>query len=169
MITKTGGGLKIIISCDYVKHHHWMSYLSWFSFVKNLPDAEVSIMCKRGMDKYELFSWCYKFKVPIIFYNDLVDSKDFIIPPSVMAVREVFDNNLSIIPAKSEDFATFVDYVDGVGNILIEKYINKIRFPLLRNMISFHTGSMTFNEIKIFELWEQAFVFYGRVQNRGSV
>jgi hypothetical protein len=62
-ISSTGNGLNILIVCDYVSHHDWMSFLSWYSFSKNLPDAQVGIVCNRQVMNLRLFVWPARVKV----------------------------------------------------------------------------------------------------------
>ncbi len=37
-VTPIGGELKILINVDYSFNHDWMSFASWYSINKNLPD-----------------------------------------------------------------------------------------------------------------------------------
>lgn len=64
MITNTGKGLNILISCDYATHHSWMSFFAWYSFYRNLPEAKISIACNRLAMKYQLFDWTKRCDVP---------------------------------------------------------------------------------------------------------
>jgi hypothetical protein len=79
-ISYIGGGLSIIISCEYVVHHDWMSFLSFWSIRKNLPDAKLTIACRRGVSS-DIFSWTRRCSVPIIYHK--LDSnqeiKDFLL------------------------------------------------------------------------------------------
>ena len=51
----TGVNLNILISCDNSWHHCWMSYATWYSIYKNLPDAKVALSVPRGTVNY--FHW----------------------------------------------------------------------------------------------------------------
>lgn len=69
MITSTGDGLTILISCEYTFAHHWMSFISWYFCSKNLPDAKV-IVCPKKTLHTNLFGWTLGCHVPCILHRE---------------------------------------------------------------------------------------------------
>jgi len=60
-ITPLGDRLNILITCDFSLHDDWMAFASWYSIYKNLPDANVTIFCARGLkDHFHSFQWPYR-------------------------------------------------------------------------------------------------------------
>ena len=57
MVTSTGKGLNVLIRSEYSFSSNWMSFGSWYSVQKNLPDANVAIVCERvlGYDDHRLW------------------------------------------------------------------------------------------------------------------
>lgn len=157
MISPTGENLKIIIDCRYLPHHNWMAYASYFSIRWHLPDAEVGIMCQRGIYEHKLFDWTRQLKVFFRFYSgELKVNKDndlVIIKPDVMAVREYLPNSLGPVPAKENNICTFITYFDGCGKFVMDKWINRIDDPFRNSFYS--DEGMTVNELKILQLWDR--------------
>jgi hypothetical protein len=60
-VTSSGDRLSILITCEYEFHHNWMSFSSWYSAYKSLPDAEVAMLCARDLQKgYIAYNWPYR-------------------------------------------------------------------------------------------------------------
>lgn len=114
MITTTGKGLNILISCDYMPCHSWMSFLAWYSFYRNIPEAKVVVACNRLPMKHQLFDWTKRCDVPFSLFKPdssfnhlryFIDKKIISFPvlilsPDVVVVRELndvsaFDNSFS--------------------------------------------------------------------------
>jgi hypothetical protein len=176
MISSLGGGLNILISCDYSVCHNWMAYLCWYSINKNLPDAKVFITCCRNNVNCNLFSWTKKVNVPFRMYNGeykLKNSAGFadipmlILPPDVVAIRDFeesgldpnvikdvcfVDNTSLICDAKEEEFCVFASYSNGWGKFVTSEWINRSGCPLLGS--NFKDPIMTFNEVRISDLWK---------------
>lgn len=57
MISETGENLSVLICCDHVFAHDWMTFLSYYSFRTFLPDAKLAIACERNSLIYDLFKW----------------------------------------------------------------------------------------------------------------
>jgi hypothetical protein len=163
MIDLTGSNLGILIDCDYKPGHNWMSFAACYSIYKNLPDAQVVVLVRRGVSPFSLFGWCYKFGVPILQYcRDLNKSKllgncekVLKIPPMVMALRgfEEF-GTIGPVSVKSEDFSTLVDYSGGCGKFVLSEWIDRPDGPFrFTNRLA--AAELTPNELKVFGLWEQ--------------
>ncbi len=166
MININGDGLSVIIRCEYVKHHDWLSFASWYSISKCLPDAEVAIYCKMTDAKNDIFAWPKKFKILFNLsenYKKLVsNSNTLIIDPWVIAVREYSDQLLGPVDVKSKEAATFVDYKDGCGNFVIEEWIHNIETPF-RRTYELYADDMSVNEWKVLKMWEQVSGIYDEI------
>lgn len=58
MVTSTGKGLNVLIKSEYSFSSNWLSFGSWYSVQKNLPDANVAIVCD-GAVQFESISGCF--------------------------------------------------------------------------------------------------------------
>jgi hypothetical protein len=72
-ISSTGDNLNILIACDYLRHHNWMSFLCWYSLKKNLPDAKVYVASQRRIMEYNLFQWTRSCNVPLVLHKETND------------------------------------------------------------------------------------------------
>jgi len=112
-VTATGDRLNILITCAYLPHHDWMAFASWYSIYRNLPDAEVAILCARGMQSDRIpFNWPYRcdiryfqhenigkhyscpalnkpYAACIALTQDLIREPFFVIDCDVMALRSI--------------------------------------------------------------------------------
>lgn len=70
-ITSTGEGLSVLIACDYVPHHHWMAFATWYSVSKNLPDAKVGILCNRRPLPVQMYGWARTLKLNMRYHQPL--------------------------------------------------------------------------------------------------
>jgi hypothetical protein len=156
----TDKDLRIVISCNYLPHHHWMAFASWYSIYKNLPDAQVKILCGKSsyLDQV-LFGWTAKFQVDFrfSFLGGSFGGCDLEIPCDTMAVREWIGPE--ILDCKSKDVATFCTYRDSCGDFVMAEWINSI-VPPFAETDSFKKDGMTVNEFKILELWRKALSVY---------
>ena len=69
MVSSTGENLSVLLCCSHLLHHNWMSFLSWYSFQQNLPDAKFAILCSRKDIKYDLFQWTKRVNIPFEITN----------------------------------------------------------------------------------------------------
>jgi len=159
MLSFTGNDLRIAINCNYLPHHHWMVFSSWYSIYKNLPDASVKIFCNKNIrlevdDLHELFGWVPKVKVEFSYKKG---NPDFQIDCDVMAIREW--TGPDICDASSKDITTFCTYRAGCGNFVMAEWINTITPPFSRTD-DFKKEVMTVNEVKILEFWRKSLPTY---------
>jgi len=164
-ISNTGNGLEIVLSCEYLPHHDWMSFVSWYSVSKNLPDAKFSIRCLRNNTETQLFNWPKRCNVVFSQYKGL--KKQLIestleIEPHIMAIREYANNN--VISVKEELVSTFVSYFEGCGKFVLNEWIDKGGIPLANAVKKFSMEIMTTNELRILKLWEKSFNIYREVK-----
>jgi len=153
MVGEFGKGLRLIIEAESIPQHDWMTYASWYSINKNLPDAEIILVCKRGE---MVFRWPYKIGIQVIYYTEkppiiLYDEEhlNFNMSPYLMAVRPVVSlAELGPINAKSNQIATFVDYSKGCGKFVLSEGVN---IPFGKKLIN---DNCSLNEMKILKIWE---------------
>lgn len=159
-ISNTGDGLSIVIKCDYVPHHDWMSFASWYSITKNLPDAKVRMVCKRSGTPLQMFRWTRKVRVPFIqsSIEPQPTSDDLWITPDVMAVSTYDAENLGPVSVKENVVFTFASYLKGCGKFVLGEWINK-RCPFQMSQ-RFYATDLTLNEYRVLRLWEKAFNSY---------
>lgn len=178
-ISATGDGLNILIACDYLPHHNWMSFLCWYSLSKNLPDAKVFVASHRRLMKHDLFVWTRKCNVPFILHKASDDEGQIqsaiefgvskpllVISPNSICVRD-FDEagfsteSLSEISWLNDDISCdckearscpFVTYSNGWGKFVMSSWINKMSSPFLFG-VKYSKGDLTANEIRIGKLW----------------
>lgn len=144
-------GSKIIILCDCIPLHDWMSFASWYSIKKKLPEYEVILEIS---SKCQFFAWARRLGVRIS--NSEEGRK---IPCTVFAIRD-FDGDFTIVSSKSANQKTFVNCVEGCGNFVVDEWINKTMAPFNQALKRFGTGSLTVNEMGILSLWEQCHSVY---------
>jgi hypothetical protein len=163
MITKTGDNLIITISCEYLPHHNWMAFASWYSISKNLPDAKCLILCKRGLYKINLYEWTHKCKVPIYYLKDIesfdkskVGLSDVVevknIKCSVMAINTWNENSIGPFDVNTDFDCTFVDYFSQCGKFNGKDWVGKLNSPF-EYVDSFYSDSLNLNENKVLKLW----------------
>ncbi|RDJ35318.1 MAG: hypothetical protein DWQ19_10920 [Crenarchaeota archaeon] len=161
IISPTGKNLDIVISCDFLPHHNWMSFASWYSIYKNLPDAKVRILCKRTQFVSDFFKWTFKCKVPFIQYTDhyVFRENELKITPDVMAI-DIYDKDaLGPIDVRLEEKSTFITYLHGCGNFVLTEWIDTFRNPF--GMTGrFFSNNLTVNEYRVLKLWEKCHKIY---------
>ena len=130
-----------------------MSFVSWYSLRKRLPDCVVEIETKLT---HPIFAW-----VPRVGSRIVRKSDAFIkISPTVVAVRE-FHGDLTISSSKSNSHTCFVDYSEGCGDFVVSKWINTTDVPFYRASRRFGSyRDLTVNEVAILELWEKCHHVY---------
>lgn len=169
---ETGENLNILIVCDYIPKHNWMSFFSWYSLNKNLPDAKVSIICNRKLMSYKLFDWTRKCNVPFqilkentienhlkyLFDKNWIKTPLLVISPEILAVRELnyeikdIQELKDFVNSKENKINTFVNYSEGFGKY---KITEENRHPFIQ-FNQYFQGELSLNEVKIEELFKNA-------------
>lgn len=130
MITPTGEGLTVLITTDYTIPFNWMSFASWYSVMKTLPDAKVHILCARNKNEFhQLYLWPYKVGAEFFMhrgfknYNHLrylnklkslyhavkekfIDGPCLVLDADMMALRELSTTTLEVLNSEDVEFAT---------------------------------------------------------------
>ena len=153
--------IGFLIRCPNKIGYGWMTFASWYSFYKNIPDAQIAIFAEKGM----LLDWCWKLKIPFSTQNDKFEcfngKKVIEISPTVMAVRPYNSiNNIGPSDAKSGEFTTLVDYNKGCGNFVTSEWINKYVAPPFGNAVKSFGRGASMNELKILSLWDKCSNIY---------
>lgn len=181
-ISSTGDGLNILIACDYLPHHNWMSFLCWYSLTKNLPDAKVFVASHRRLMKHDLFIWTRKCKVPFILHKASDDEGQIqsaidygvskpllVVSPEYICVRDFDESGFSpeslsevkwldaelSCDCKEARPCSFVTYSNGWGKFVTSSWINKMSCPFLFG-VKYSQGDLTANELRIGRLWSAA-------------
>ena len=160
-ISRTGKGLSVLISCEYTFHHNWMSFASWFSIYKNLPDAQVGVFCKRSDLSASLFYWPLRYKIPFIKYSNefTIPVGSMVITPDVLAVGVYNEDAIGPVDVKNEENFTFVSYLEGCGEFVLNQWIDISRNPF--NITGrLYSNNLSVNEYRVFKLWEKCHRFY---------
>ena len=79
-VSSVGKGLTVAINCEILPHHEWMSFLLYWSCVKHLPEAKVTVACMRQLMNMNIYNWCRRTQVPLLFhkYDDVRDIHHFV-------------------------------------------------------------------------------------------
>ncbi len=156
---ETGNGLKILINCNYLPHHDWMTFVAWYSIIKYLPDTAITIYCDRSkfVSNQSNFTWARK--IPVKFSYVKPEKHDVEIPCDVMAVR--IWNGPDISEASLGQETTFCSY-QRCGNFVLSNWINSV-VPPFAKADNFVTNNMSINEIRILELWKKVLPIYTAV------
>lgn len=150
-VTPIGGGLKVLINVDYTFNHDWMAFASWYSINKNLPDAEVKILCKRNTSNYQIFNWPSRCNVKFSYIPHIDDENFLQITPDVMAVSDFNAESMGPIDCKMNEISTFVSYLNGCG---LFRFSDKEYCPF-QYCSKLYSEDLSFNEYRIFKIWDR--------------
>jgi hypothetical protein len=123
--TSTGNGLNILLACDCLPHHEWMAFASWYSISKNLPDAQVTLLCHRHQMNYQLFSWPKKCGLKFGFHRatdkrgqiefglgqQLLSLPLLVLDPEIMVLREFEPDLLEFLESRMKAISDKVWWV----------------------------------------------------------
>ena len=70
-ISNLGDGLTVHISCQQVPHHDWMSFLSWYSISRNLPEAKTVVTVTRSVSDSYIGNWTRVCRVPFLMHREM--------------------------------------------------------------------------------------------------
>jgi hypothetical protein len=161
--SSTGKGLSVAVCCKPIPAHLWMSFVCWYSFKKNLPDAGVQIFCER-QESFLQFNWAKRLRVKLK-YGSPEKSKNGIIyiEPQTLAIRP-YVGLLGPVSSKNDVCASLIDYSDGCGNFVMSSWIHKVNGnPLPMAVKRFATENMTANELRVLRFFESSEAIYKAV------
>mgnify|MGYP007120766161 CR=1 FL=1 len=170
--------MNILIACDYIPHHNWMSFLCWHSLSKNLPEAKVTVACHRRLMTYDFFGWTRKCKVPFVLHkaadekgqialiSESVQGPLLVLSPETVCIRDFAEAGFSpdvlsgvvkmnselCCDCKEEKPCVFVTYLSGWGKFVTQSWINRMSCPFVSG-VKYGQGVMTSNEVRIGQLW----------------
>lgn len=163
-VSETGENLVIIIKCEYIPHNNWMTFFSWYTVQKYLPDAKCVILCKRNVYKLPLYNWTFRYKIP--FYqisSDIFDYSKIGLTDEVdrleiscedAAINTLDKDNIGPFPILNYNFCTFVNYFNKCGGFIGSEWANSYNSPFYLSD-KFITDDITLNEFKILKLWKE--------------
>ena len=144
---------SIAIVCECVPCNDWMAFASWYSMRKRLPDCSACLELKLTKP---MFSWANRAGIKITRNSDAI----LRLAPTVLAVRD-FSGDLTVSSSKSSNQTMFVDYADGVGDFVVEKWIDTTKVPFDRAIRRFGSyRDLTINEVAVLEFWERCHEMY---------
>jgi hypothetical protein len=189
MVNELGDGLFIAIDAQHSWLDDWMSFASWYSFSKIIPDATVVVVVTTKSKDRLPFSWTRQLNVPVIYsaHDDwrlkgaealarLQRSGTLlVVKPDVVAVRDLNDEAIEVLnsspmqniggmlvaDASSDELACFVSYRSGWGKFVVADWIhNEAPFAYVGK---FSKDSPNANEVRIAKLWRQLGPIYTAV------
>ena len=196
MISSLGNGLTVVIACDYATHHDWMSFLTYWSLLKKLPDARVVVTCVRKQMNMDIFLWPLRCHVPFLYHKPMSDqelhkfvvnhqksnvtSNVIIVKPSVVFVRDFEEASFSVESLQNQIAVTNVSgMVDDVKNenpVVCCDYSNGWgkfvtsqwinKTSVPLSNVNFGTTDMSSNERRLSEHWKSATKIY-QIISRG--
>lgn len=195
-VSDLGNGLTIVIDCDYLPHHDWMAFLTWWSISKNLPDAKIVVCCKRQDMSLDIFNWPIRCGVPFIYHKKSHDDLNYFllthpkikctepfltVSPELVFIRDFeeadFDKTNFQKNCHYSDLVDFsVDCREENNTVCINYSTGWGNFNTqewinklktpLLEGYSFKKSGMSCNEIRLAKLWESASRIYQSVSRR---
>ena len=156
--------MHVVIECNYLPGHDWISFACWYSIYENLPDASVEVYVERSFPKWTLFNWPRKINVPLKFgknknINNQTGKKVISVPFCTMAVRS-YNKDSIVSDIRSENFSTFVTYLNRCAGFNTDRWINSLRAPFDDAERKFRTLDCYADEIKVLKQWERMLMLH---------
>ncbi len=146
MPTPLGGGLTVLIRCEYRSHHNWMAFASYYSLQKNLPDAHVVLANRRAerMDRVmavwpsrcRLKSFSYKpadgWEPGQIVAASGATGEVLLVEAGTMAIRELSDKvlgEMSLPGVRSGEDGTTWYFKDVPTETMVKSHEAAVRMP----------------------------------------
>lgn len=168
-----GNGLTVVIQCEANGADNFLAFASWYSLTKNLPDAEVIIVCQRPTEiEMDVFPWVYRVKVPFFYYQKTfpvfkTKNKVLTITPDIMClgsldkmtIDKINANEDFVVKATNPEPAIFCSLKDGCGSFVPANWIHKRGHPFDKADV-YLKGISTINEKKVFLIWKKLCPMY---------
>lgn len=171
---------NVLIVCDYIPHHNWATFVSWYSINKFFPDANYYIYCNKKPNNYQFFNWARTCKIKMNFHqpltkenqikmvleNKILNTPLLVVEPEHIMVRELYETKINksgkvvvgikneeglCSKAKDAEITPFLDYSEW-GQFMLSDWINSLKIPF---NLGYEHGIMGFNEKKIAEIWRK--------------
>jgi len=103
-ITETGQGLVVKINCEELsKVYDWLSFATWYTCCKYLPDAKFSIsLPKPSGNKEIVFTWLDRCKIKKINRDTPLTTPTLILKPQILQLRAFYPEELEQINSDSK-------------------------------------------------------------------
>jgi hypothetical protein len=193
MISSLGNGLTVVIECDYTTHHDWMSFLTYWSLLKKLPEARVIVTCVRKHMNMDIFIWPRRCHIPCLFHKPM--KKDelhnfvinhsqsnatkniLVVDPSVVFIRDFEEASFDPIILSNNTDATkiegFIDDVKNDNSVVCCHYSNGWgkfvtsqwinKSSVPLSSVNFASTDMSINERRLSEIWKSATKIYQNI------
>ena len=191
-VSSVGNNLTVAIDCRYVSHHEWMSFLLYWSCVKHLPEAKVSLACNRHLMNLNIFNWCSRCDVPLIFhkFEDRTNLHEYLknhkttkteyvvlVDPHIVFLRDFeeasFDSNIFTKIKQISEVDGVVSDIKSENPSVCCNYSNgwgKFVTPNWINKnsipfsdVNFADANMSINENRLARIWKSATKIYPKV------
>lgn len=171
-ITSTGDNLSILIPTEYSIHDDWMAFSAWYSLSKNLPDAQVAILCLRGIkDGHLSFGWPVRCGVNYFQHEGLSDSMTLlnrlksvyvglnqklinqpvlVLPPETVCANSFSTSDMSLLNQSKIKFGL------GFGNKSL-MYFNNQSMDQWRDFLSQFIGNGPVNDDEVLSRFAEVF------------
>jgi hypothetical protein len=193
MISSLGNGLTVVIDCDYTTHHEWMSFLTFWSLLKNLPEARVVVTCVRKGMNMEIFIWPRRCQIPILYHRPMTKEElhhfvithtksnatknVIIIDPSIVFLRDFeegcFDPNSLLDHITTCGIEGLIDDVKTDNPVVCCDYSNGWgkfvtsqwinKSSVPLSSTNFASTDMSVNERRMSDIWKSATKIYQNI------
>ena len=120
-VNELGKNLNILIRTETT--FDWQTFATWYSFFKNLPEAEICIVCNRNTNApFQYFQWIKRLKIRHLFQNQFsedeflnkiqnlkiaadqgfIKKKTLVVEKSTMAIDTLNEHLLDLINTNEE-------------------------------------------------------------------
>lgn len=185
-----GYGLNILLLCEPLPAHAWMSFASWESFRQQVPDATVTLATRRPTSgqHHGIFPWAYRLGVRSFFYTedqdpaqialrrDYLKTPMLVLPPGTMAMEPLSHSVLDrvncggvqdgadlVVGLKDLTPAPLIQLGEGCGGFVTEEWIDKCGHPFGRTGVYQRSNDLTVNERRVLLLWNRLCPIYDSV------
>jgi hypothetical protein len=98
MLNHTGKNLSVLITTK--ANQEWQTFTTWYSFYKNIPEAEVVIATVRNEETpFQYFQWAKRLKIRIFYQKAFNDDRDLTQLSLVSVARDFLQDTILVVPA----------------------------------------------------------------------
>jgi len=103
-----------LIECDEGNYNYWMAFACWYSIKLNIPNSKIYL------SKRNNWKWTQKVEINYLNKNNNIKDFDLVLSPSMVAVRPIENNEITVSSSKSDVFSNFVEYKYGCGKLKLD-------------------------------------------------